>query len=758
MKNLLGRSLRRMEVEDGFILDFTGHGPFGIVSSQNSKICEHGGVCYVSVGNRVNMWDLRSNELIGSVGSGKHRVSCFAVETGMLVIGYETGIVEIVTGEGLFPSSANSAFSSSASKMMRLHRRRVTQIVLSGEVFYSASADGTICCFDLILEEPRLFYDGNGVCAESISVHGSALLAACADKTVKRWNIGSAVLEDAYAFDEQVFSVLVQGGEALVFTRSGESFLVDLKSRARKSREKYGRIRNVVRKGDIIAVQTQNKLFIYKATKDDTFGLTLVEKIESNPSNVQVAICGAGDDDLVVLTKENGIRLVRGEISEYISHANEILGIGTAGDRVYSLSKERLIIWSKDRLNKYTGVDEEKELDLYVEQFTTEQLVQIGWIDFSAARCFVLFERSIVIGRASGLDFYDMANNRLSKHIDMQQIVSLASYGSVLAVSTDTHATFYDDSFSVINTLTAPDQISSSSFSPQGDLFAISTLDNKIYVYSSSELDLKLSLYGHSLPVRSLVISPDSKLLLSCGSDRLVKLWGLDHGDCRKTFMGDAGNAIFTGDALFLFADKQISYYNGHNKLKSFACYQPGILAMGPDYFVASSDKGLSLFTANRYELVPEAAEDSDEEAHPMAREVADTDRYDRFLEYLEQIQAGKEVSAELYSLLEGTEYTDLIQFLQLLDHDSVDVIVDLISKQLDQSVIVNSRIFLRLFRAHRDIVKFHRSTNLIRSTLLDQLSKLRDCVGMNEMRTLGEIIHENIEMDVEPERAKGEV
>lgn len=56
-------------------------------------------------------------------------------------------------------------------------------------------------------------------------------------------------------------------------------------------------------------------------------------------------------------------------------------------------------------------------------------------------------------------------------------------------------------------------------------------------VFYADTLKFFLSLYGHKLPVLSLDISADSTLLASGSADKNVKIWGLDFGDCHKSFL-----------------------------------------------------------------------------------------------------------------------------------------------------------------------------------------------------------------------------
>ena len=85
-------------------------------------------------------------------------------------------------------------------------------------------------------------------------------------------------------------------------------------------------------------------------------------------------------------------------------------------------------------------------------------------------------------------------------------------------------------------TLKVADDILSLRFSHDSRLLALSLLDNTVKVFFVDSLKLFLNLYGHKLPVLSMDISYDSKLIVTCSADKNIRLWGLDFGDCHKAF------------------------------------------------------------------------------------------------------------------------------------------------------------------------------------------------------------------------------
>ena len=72
-------------------------------------------------------------------------------------------------------------------------------------------------------------------------------------------------------------------------------------------------------------------------------------------------------------------------------------------------------------------------------------------------------------------------------------------------------------------------------YSPNGKLLAVALLDSTVKVFYQDTLKFFLSLYGHKLPVLSMDISHDSKLIVTCSADKNVKIWGLDFGDCHRS-------------------------------------------------------------------------------------------------------------------------------------------------------------------------------------------------------------------------------
>lgn len=71
-------------------------------------------------------------------------------------------------------------------------------------------------------------------------------------------------------------------------------------------------------------------------------------------------------------------------------------------------------------------------------------------------------------------------------------------------------------------------------------LLCVGLLDSTVKIFFEDSLKFFLSLYGHKLPVMSMDISDDTRILASGSADKTIKIWGLDFGDCHRSLSGHA--------------------------------------------------------------------------------------------------------------------------------------------------------------------------------------------------------------------------
>ncbi|CDJ64045.1 WD-40 repeat protein, putative [Eimeria necatrix] len=81
-----------------------------------------------------------------------------------------------------------------------------------------------------------------------------------------------------------------------------------------------------------------------------------------------------------------------------------------------------------------------------------------------------------------------------------------------------------------------PDEALDVAFDPTGNLLIVALIDHTILVLHADTGRIRLSLYGHKLPVTSISVASSGALLASGSVDKSLKIWGLDFGDIRKSF------------------------------------------------------------------------------------------------------------------------------------------------------------------------------------------------------------------------------
>lgn len=705
-----------MHIPDEFIPDFGCKSTTGLICNRYSKIQCVDRMCYISLYNKINVWNFNSAELVHSVGNRNYKITSFLVDKNSLFIGYEDGCIEIFKD-----LCFDELISNTPSSIIKIHSKTVTKIILKEDIIITASKDGTLASYDLVLEESVRYYKGNTASIENILLlENSKICAVCSDKCLKIWDISSDVLCDAVAFENYLFDAVCKGTEILAFMSSDESFFVDIETKSRKPFEKFRNIRNICFKNDILAIQSQKKCAIFKSTKESSFGLNILKRFDSSPSFVNFDIIG---DEPCFLSQANIVVCGENKI-DFGFHQEDIIDVKTDRSKIYTLSKERFVCWDRNIEN---AIEQE---DSNVETLSLNTFVKI-----SNATCFGLFSNQIVVGTNEGISTFDKKVFEQKHVIKLDKITSISTSEHILAVCIKDKVLFYDTTMKKVKELTAPESIVYCRFTDDGTSLFISCLDNKIYQYLIPSLDLKVTLYGHSLPVRQFSISTDQKLLASCGADKLVKLWGLDFGECRKTIVGDSNSVEFFNDRLFAFSDKCIEYYNYFDHLKKFKTFTPGILYPGTDYFVISSGRGISLYSMKKYEFISE--ENPEELMTPMMRNMQDIKEYDTFLDHLERLEVDFSEGSikQFYGFVEKTDFNDLKEYLYVLDHVSIRLILRVILATIDLNPLVNSRIFIHLAKNHRDTCIGSGYFSEIQSKLFERIRSTRDLFNRNLAR-----------------------
>ncbi|KAL2852464.1 hypothetical protein BJY01DRAFT_207874 [Aspergillus pseudoustus] len=321
---------------------------------------------------------------------------------------------------------------------------------------------------------------------------------------------------------------------------------------------------------------------------------------------------------------------------------------------------------------------------------------------YALCSAFLPGDKIVVVGNKDGeLEIFDIASSTLLDTIKAHEgpVWSLQVHPdgkSLVSGSADKSAKFWDfkvvqeeipgtkrttPRFKLIHsrTLKVADDILSVRFSPDARLLAVALLDNTVKVFFVDSLKLFLNLYGHKLPVLNMDISYDSKLIVTCSADKTVRLWGLDFGDCHKSFLAHEDSIMAVtfvpnnndGNGHNFFSvskDRVIKYWDGDKfeHIQKLAGHHGEIWAMaishsGEFIVTASHDKSIRTWEQTDEPLFLEEEREKElEEIYDNNLAASLEDEEDNEGEKAEAVDAGKQTTDTLMAGEKIMESLDL--------------------------------------------------------------------------------------------------
>ncbi|ADM11146.1 uncharacterized protein Eint_021500 [Encephalitozoon intestinalis ATCC 50506] len=684
-------------LEDDFIPDFTHLSVAGEVADRNSLVRQEGDVVYISVGNRLNGWNLRFSEIEKSIPTLKKRITHFDFSDGVLVIGYENGAIQVHSSEII---------------SFRPHSRRVTKVSKIGDYILSSSADGSIILYDLIGEEIRISYEGNDICVEKFFSDSSVVIGICSDNALRIWNLEEKHVKSVHIFGKAIKDVFAVNEEALIFFKDGECIFYNLVEKTSRPFNKFKKLRNIKVRGNKMFLQNKNKLHIYEIDSKDKIVLRDLEaeKISDRYTDFDVM----PDGGLLFATIDNSWECLKdGKIYPFGFHRSEILGLETCEDKIVTMSKESIIFWVIDK----------------------KEMKRVGNIQIKNGKCMCIWNGHVVIGGSEGLSCYSGLNYLLVKEENIGPISSVFATRQELLVGKDNSLLFYDNRWVVSRTLEVEDPISSIEASQDGSLLCIGLLNSKVHIYGMNELNLRITLYGHALPVRSMKLSPDNSEILTCGSDKTVKMWGTQFGECRKSFIGDSRSIEYWNKDLFMFTSGVIQYFKRYEKLKEFKNRESNLVKIRKDMMISCGKFNVDLYTMNKYEFQKEDEEESNEEEVMRVAKIMNYKMYDRFLTELEELS--KDFSSDniktFFNVLMDIDFCELDKFLCLMNSSDIIQVMNVLHECCNWNAILVARVFISLVRLHKDICISHPKFKVFLQTITDKTKEVRTQVSRNQ-------------------------
>ncbi|EIJ87568.1 hypothetical protein NEPAR06_1319 [Nematocida parisii] len=222
--------------------------------------------------------------------------------------------------------------------------------------------------------------------------------------------------------------------------------------------------------------------------------------------------------------------------------------------------------------------------------------------------------------------------------------------------------------------------------SQDSTLIFASLADNTVKVHKVDGTKV-LSLYGHSVPVVDMCMCSEKDLLYTLGGDKLIKVWGLRHGECRKTLNPIDPSGIFLKNNLLLVSTgygmiyylkdtfekvKKIEYMTG----KARAVPGQRRIALLDRHLLIIRERALSLFTEGDYSTTI-AEQRSLEEREAETKEIAKSKKIYKI-----------DAIEELESALEGNDPQYIYNALKRLSKTDIEKSIDIMNGEIQEKLL----------------------------------------------------------------------
>ncbi|KAI9888684.1 MAG: hypothetical protein M1814_006540 [Vezdaea aestivalis] len=338
---------------------------------------------------------------------------------------------------------------------------------------------------------------------------------------------------------------------------------------------------------------------------------------------------------------------------------------------------------------------------LKVWNIRTQNCIRTFECGYALCCTFLPGDKILLVGTKSGhLELFDVTSSTmiesLQAHDDAIWTLAVHPDGkSVVTGSADKTVKFWD--FKVVQeavlgtkkqistlklvqkrVLKLANDILSIRMTSDGRLLAVALLDYTVKVFFLDTLKLFLNLYGHKLPVLSMDISYDNKLLVTCSADKDIRIWGLDFGDCHKAIFAHQDSILQVafmpndqeGNGHHFFSaskDKLVKYWDGDKfqqiqKLEGHHGEIWGLVVSRNGDFVisASHDKSIRVWYQTEEQLFLEEERERELEVlyeGTLTKSLARDDREDD--DGREVVETGKQT---IDTLMAGERITEALE------------------------------------------------------------------------------------------------
>ncbi|KAI5173093.1 hypothetical protein NEFER03_2071 [Nematocida sp. LUAm3] len=629
-----------------YVLDRT----IGVISESSSVLAHAEDILFISAYEKIIGIDTRtmflSHEVNIPVNSSISSICAVKVHRDtLLCVGHDNGVVCIVGLDGEELSG------------YREHMKRVSKIVsnssyiatLSSDrvVLYGIETESVLCAVECELSIVSIFFTEEKellLCSEKGIVHRHKIddlinhtvdsqLVSLGDKVL-------SVSQDKYILPECILPQRVSLGHRAVCASQENNLLL-----SRDTKGKVHLLRIIEEKNFLENIPNPE-------TKDKK--KLILENIFSIKTQRPFKDLLLLNNRAVILHADNGISLYSLN-NEYLSLnalRDSIISIGVSGDILLGVTETEGRIFGR-------FLDDE-----FVSHGTPSLLFEDEGI-----LCMAQYKEEFFLGKRNGTISVRNRAGEEKRQISLSNtpIVSLSISQNIIAAATEQLVILLVGEEK--EEISYADDVLLVKLSDNGTLIFSSLADNTVRVSKIDGTPL-LTLYGHSVPVVDIVISQEKERIYTLGGDKLIKVWGLRHGECRKTLNPDTPTGLLLKDNLLLVSTAEgLVYYLSDTleqvkrvKYTKKTKTQPGTnkLLQKNNLLFSVRDRSISLFLEQEEGTSPQRQREEHEEIEETER-ISKEKRIFKIDHALALDQAIEENDKEkVYSSLTALPVTDI--------------------------------------------------------------------------------------------------
>lgn len=700
-------------MENDFISDFTLVAQTAEIFNHNSLISTEIDQLLISQNNHLNFWNVPSFTKNNSIGTEKKRtITGFCRIEEIFVLSYDDGSLHGLNYEN------EKIFGC------RISKKKIVFLINKGNMLYLGTVNGNIYEYDVFKCEITRIYKKQTSCNSQIA-HNKEYFVVLSGKSiiifeyskkdpVKIQDIENQIVDCAII--SKILIILDQKGQISFFNLQKLCFFTNhLNIKTAKSL--------FVDRNSFYVISPQKKINQYQINPEtldfDSFSFKITEKGTIECDIFKMFNYG---NQIFIFSLKNQIFKIseNGEQMGLLPfHNTEILNIKIYNENVFSLSEEKLIKWQL----LDTENEQSKNMALEIINSTQFKLKTSGLYFFKSQIC--VFDRE----QAS---FLCLKTLKAVNTLKIPNITAIASQEEYFAIGSGNNIALYDKKMNKITDFHDESTIVYIKFSNNGKILGVSNLNNKINIYQVSSGAHLMSLYGHSLPVKFFDFSSDDRSLLSCSADKLIKLWGVEYAECRKTIIENAEMALFMkhNKNLFLAANDCMKYYHKNEKIKEFKTFKAKWFDMVGDYLIIAAKYQIYLYKMNDLEFLPENSSEVDEEL-----EIEDQKKFDRLESALEKSMSENTFDDLLDELL-TVDLAEIEPFVKLLDRNSISCLLKMFDKHEEISTITSIKIFLSIMKHHKNFCQENAKVYSVYCNIYEKVKNLHQLIKTNIKET----------------------